>query len=51
MFRKIVHATLALLAHVAVLFAAHGLAERVGHEVLALIRDEWVVNVADAFAP
>ena len=45
MFRKIVHFALAALAHIAVLFAAHGLAGHVGREIVELIRDEWALSL------
>jgi hypothetical protein len=46
MFRKFMHVALAALAHLAILLSAHGLAEKVGHEIVSLVRDEWAVGVA-----
>lgn len=44
--RKFAHALAVLLAHVAVLVAAHGIAEHVGHEIVSLVWDEWLLTGA-----
>lgn len=43
MLKKVLHALALAAAHVAVLLAAHGIAEHVGREIILLVRDEWVV--------
>ena len=47
---KIVHAIGALSLHVTVLLAAHAFMQRIGEEIVALMRDEWVVLIFDKVA-
>ena len=45
--RKILNAAWAVIAHAIVLLTAHHLATHFGSEILSLVRDEWLVGIAD----
>ena len=48
--KKYVHAALIALAHLVTLLVAHHFAEHAGTEVMALVRDEWLVGITDKVA-
>jgi hypothetical protein len=45
--RKLFNALWAVILHAVVLIAAHNVATHLGAEFITLVRDEWLVSVAD----
>jgi hypothetical protein len=45
--RKMLNAAWVVLAHAVVLVAAHHVATHIGAEIVSLVKDEWLVGIAD----